>query len=448
MTETQILSNIAEFSVSELAQAVKRQLEGEFPRIRVRGEISKVTNHASGHIYFDLKDTEAVIKCCCWKSRVFLLTVRPEQGSEVVVTARLSTYGPTSSYQLIVERIELAGVGALLKTIEDRRKRLEQEGLFVLERKRPLPTLPGRIGVVTSPQGAVIRDILHRLRERFPCHVVVWPVPVQGPAAAGAIVAAIEGFNRLPAEKRPELLIIARGGGSLEDLMSFNDEALVRAVCASAIPVISAIGHETDTTLIDYAADLRAPTPTAAAEKAVPVRRDLDHRLQHCAHRHHHAMTRLLRRAEEQIARETRALADPRRLLDWPRQRLDDMVERWHHSFQRFLDIRRERLRRIAPRTPREQIRIAHRHLLGVARAFQPAYQRTVTTKIHRLERAGALLESFSYQNVLQRGFALVRDREGHPVFRAASVQNGQNLKIEMQDGSISVQVEGASARH
>jgi exodeoxyribonuclease VII large subunit len=276
-------SNLPEYTVSELARALKRSIEENFACVRVRGEISGFKRHASGHCYLSLKDADAVIDAVCWRMTALRLGLKPEDGMEVVCTGRLTTFPGRSKYQLVIDTIELAGVGALLKVLEDRRKRLAAEGLFAAERKKKLPFLPEVIGIVTSPTGAVIRDILHRLADRFPRHVLLWPVAVQGEGAAAQVAAAINGFNRLPPNgaegggpvPRPQLIIVARGGGSLEDLMAFNEEIVVRAAADSAIPLISAVGHETDTTLIDHASDRRAPTPTAAAEMAVPVRLDL-----------------------------------------------------------------------------------------------------------------------------------------------------------------------------
>src|SRR5438270_121506 len=276
-----IAGNVPEFSVSELSFALKRQLEGAFPRVRVRGEVSQPSFPRSGHCYFRLKDENAVLDAVCWKTTMPRLGIKIEEGMEVIVTGKITTYAGSSRYQVIIDRIELAGEGALLKLLEDRRKKLAAEGLFDLGRKRALPFLPEVIGVVTSPSGAVIRDILHRLADRFPRRVLIWPVKVQGEGSAAEVAAAIEGFNALPEHgspmlpPRPDLIIVARGGGSLEDLWSFNEEIVVRAAAASLIPLISAVGHETDVTLIDFAADRRAPTPTAAAEMAVPVRAEL-----------------------------------------------------------------------------------------------------------------------------------------------------------------------------
>src|SRR5210317_258404 len=276
--DPRIGANDPEFSVTEISGAIKRVVEGEFSNVRIRGEVGRVSFPRSGHVYLDLKDDKSVISAVIWKGVMSRLTVRPEEGLEVVATGRITTFGGQSKYQLVIEDMKPAGVGALMAMLEKRKAMLAAEGLFDPARKRPLPYLPEIIGVVTSPSGAVIRDILHRLRDRFPRKVLVWPVAVQGQKCAPEVAAAIAGFNALTpggALPRPDLLIVARGGGSVEDLWSFNEENVVRAVAASDIPVISAIGHETDTTLIDFVADMRAPTPTAAAELAVPVRAEL-----------------------------------------------------------------------------------------------------------------------------------------------------------------------------
>src|SRR5690242_16560157 len=297
-------SNLPEYSVSEISQAVKRTLEGAFDRVRVRGEISGFKRAASGHLYFALKDQEAKLDAVCWRMSAGQLAVTPEDGLEVVAVGRVSSYPGRSSYQLLVESLELAGEGALLKLLEERRKKLAAEGLFDAARKRPIPFLPEVIGVITSPTGAVIRDILHRLEDRFPRRVLLWPVLVQGEGAKEQIAAAIRGFNAiLPGGPvpRPHLLIVARGGGSLEDLWAFNEEIVVRAAAASTIPLISAVGHETDTTLIDHASDRRAPTPTAAAEMAVPVRAELLAQLGELAHRSRNCLSRRADRCRERF---------------------------------------------------------------------------------------------------------------------------------------------------
>ena len=323
--------NTPEFSVSEISGAVKRVIEGEFGRVRVRGEVGRVSRPASGHFYFDLKDANAVIAAVSWKGQVARMQIRPEEGMEVIATGRLTTFPGQSKYQLIVDDVEPAGAGALMALLEARRKALAAEGLFDAARKQPIPYLPGVIGVVTSPSGAVIRDILHRLRDRFPRRVLIWPVAVQGQACAPEVARAIRGFNALApggAIARPDLIIVARGGGSLEDLWGFIEEVVVRAAAESAIPLISAVGHETDTTLIDFAADRRAPTPTAAAEMAVPVRAELMARLLEDAARMGRAAQARLHQRQQRLADLGRALGRPEALVAPRRQRFDLVADR------------------------------------------------------------------------------------------------------------------------
>lgn len=340
-------SNAHEFTVSEISGAVKRVIEGEFARVRVRGEIGRVSRPSSGHLYFDLKDDRAVIAAVAWKGQAARMNPRPEEGMEVIATGRLTTFPGQSKYQLLVDSIEPAGAGALMMMLEKRRQALAAEGLFDSARKRPLPTLPRVIGVVTSPSGAVIRDILHRLRDRFPTHVLIWPVAVQGQDCAPQVAAAIRGFNAIEAGgkvPRPDLIIVARGGGSLEDLWGFNEEAVVRAAAQSAIPLISAVGHETDTTLIDHAADRRAPTPTAAAEMAVPVRADLAARLADLGARMGRASLSRTDAAGQRLRDLARALGRPQSLTEGPRQMFDFLAPRLAQAQMRLLTERGQRL--------------------------------------------------------------------------------------------------------
>ena len=318
-------SNVPEFSVQELAFSLKRTLEENFGRVRVRGELSRVSIAVSGHMYSSLKDDGAVIDAVCWKGTMAKLSIKPEEGLEVICTGRISTYPQRSNYQLIIESMELAGEGALLKMLEERKKKLAAEGLFAAERKKTVPFLPTTIGVVTSPTGAVIRDILHRLNDRFPRDVLVWPVLVQGDGAAKQVAAAVRGFQTIHEQgfARPDVIIVARGGGSLEDLMPFNEEEVVRAVAESEIPIISAVGHETDTTLCDFAADLRAPTPTGAAEMAVPVRAQLVAQILDDEKRLVSAASRILSEHRQRIENLGARLGDPKRLMESQAQRLD-----------------------------------------------------------------------------------------------------------------------------
>src|SRR5690242_17717149 len=333
-------ANLPEYTVSELSQALKRSVEENFSHVRVRGEISGYKRHSSGHCYLVLKDADAALDAVCWRQTAIRLPIKPEDGMEVVCTGRLTTYPGRSKYQLVVDSIALAGIGALLRILEERRQRLAAEGLFAAERKKKLPFLPEVIGIVTSPTGAVIRDILHRLSDRFPRRVLLWPVAVQGESAAAQVAAALAGFNRLPrdgAVPRPDLLIVARGGGSLEDLMPFNEEIVVRAAAGSAIPLISAVGHETDTTLIDHASDCRAPTPTAAAEMAVPVRLDLIADVEGTAARLSAGLSRLFVERRLHLSGLARGLPDPQDLIGAAAQRLDDRAERLRLAAERRL---------------------------------------------------------------------------------------------------------------
>ncbi len=466
--------NIGEYSVGELSLAIKRTLEGGFERVRVRGEISGFKRATSGHLYMALKDADAAIKAVCWKGQAMRLGLDPADGMEVVATGRITTYGERSEYQLVLERLELAGIGALLKTIEDRRRRLAAEGLFDAARKRPLPVLPEIIGIVTSPTGAVIRDILHRLADRFPRRVLLWPVAVQGAGAAQQIAEAIAGFNALDstgAIPRPDLLIVARGGGSIEDLMAFNEEIVVRAAAASRIPLIAAIGHETDTTLIDHAADHRAPTPTAAAEIAVPRRADLLAEMAKLGHRLIQAMGHGQDRRRSALDHAAEALPHPRRRIEEKTQSLDFWHERWQQAQRHVFGRRHEALLRLAAelKTPRQRLAEA-RHALNegwtrLRHGFDIALERRgnrlaklggeldprrladhLDHKAGELAGLGRLLESYSYSDILRRGFVLVRDGEGAPLARAAAIRADQRLRLQFHDGEIAARsLDGAA---
>ena len=471
--------NVPEFSVSELSFALKRQLEGAFPRVRVRGEISQPSFPRSGHCYFRLKDESSVLDGVIWKGTLPRLGIKIEEGMEVIATGKITTYAGSSRYQIIIDRMELAGEGALLKLLEDRRKRLAAEGLFDLDRKRPLPFLPEVIGVVTSPSGAVIRDILHRLADRFPRRVLVWPVSVQGEKAAGEVAAAIAGFNRLPEDgpvPRPDLLIVARGGGSLEDLWAFNEEIVVRAAAASSIPLISAVGHETDTTLIDFASDRRAPTPTAAAEMAVPVRADLLAEVLDYGTRTMACLNRALRDATLALTSLVRGLGDPLRLIADRQQRLDVSGERLALATRGLVERHAHALASARLTSPLAVINTKQQLLAGEVRALDGAMRRFKGDTLQKIERttdrleqvgerlkrhtadllvhgtrqvdqAAKLLESYSFHSVLNRGFALVRDQDGQPVLAAAGTRAGDTIGIEFADGRIGARVtEGTGA--
>jgi exodeoxyribonuclease VII large subunit len=443
-----IRSNLAEYTVSELSRALKRSIEENFAYVRVRGEISGYKRHGSGHCYFALKDSEAVLDAVCWRTTAIRLGIKPEDGMEVVCTGRLTTFPGRSKYQLIVDTIELAGVGALLKLLEDRRRRLSAEGLFAAERKKKLPFLPEVIGLVTSPSGAVIRDILHRLADRFPRRVLLWPVSVQGEGAAAQVAAAIEGFNRLPKEgavPQPQLIIVARGGGSLEDLMPFNEEIVVRAAVASAIPLISAVGHETDTTLIDHASDRRAPTPTAAAEMAVPVRLDLIADLGGRTARLSAGLARQFSERRLHLAGLARGLPDPHDLIGAAAQRLDDRAERLRlaadrrlRAAQHSLDLAAARLRPavLSADLERSRARIAE------------VEQRRRTAMVRYIDRHHRALDNFAgrlathserHESLLARGYVVVRDAVARVVTESAAITAGAPLDLEFHDGRVGV---------
>ncbi len=473
--------NAHEFTVSEISGAVKRAIEGEFGHVRVRGEIGRVSRPASGHLYFDLKDDRSVLAAISWKGQAARLSVQPEEGMEVVATGRLTTFPGQSKYQLIVEEIAPAGQGALMLMLEKRRKALAAEGLFDASRKKPLPFLPEVIGVVTSPSGAVIRDILHRLRDRFPRTVLIWPVAVQGEKSAPEVAAAIRGFNTLTpggAIPRPDLLIVARGGGSLEDLWGFNEEIVVRAAAESAIPLISAVGHETDTTLIDHAADRRAPTPTAAAEMAVPVRLDLLSWVQEQGARLSRALSHRLDTRRQRLTDLGRALGRPEALVDPARQSLDQWSDRLgpalraaatrkHAEFngvagrlhpgilaghvareRRFLAERAGRLAPAVQRLARDAARDNQRRradLVRLGERLAAAERIRLDGLAERLASLDRTRLTLGYTETLKRGFAVIRS-EGGIVTTRDQAESAQAIEIEFQDGRLPV-VSGTAAK-
>ncbi len=445
--------NFHEYTVGELSFALKRSVEDNFGHVRVRGEISGFKRAASGHLYMTLKDEDAVLDTVCWRGVAGRLRFQPEDGLEVVCTGKLTTYPGRSKYQIVVENMEPAGVGALMAVLEQRRKDLLAEGLFDEDRKQALPYLPAAIGVVTSPTGAVIRDILHRLRDRFPRHVLVWPVLVQGDKAAAQIAAAIEGFNRLDADSlvpRPDLLIVARGGGSLEDLWAFNEEIVVRAAAASEIPLISAVGHETDTTLIDHASDLRAPTPTAAAEMAVPVLSDLRYKLVDIGRRMVGGATRLLNERTTGLSGLARGLRDPRDVINMHQQRFDDLADRLPRALLAGVENRQQKVHAVAAGLRSLQLTELvvgfEKEITGLVRRLSQAAGRRVKDAAHALESTSGLLNSLSYKSVLKRGYAVVRDHDDKPIAAAAAAKSGAAISIEFHDGRTGATISGEKA--
>ena len=444
LQEQTVRSNVPELSVSELAFSLKKTLEDTYGRVRVRGELSRVTIPGSGHMYADIKDENALINTVCWKGTLSKLSVRPEEGLEVICTGRISTYPARSNYQLIVEDMTLAGEGALLKMLEERKKKLASEGLFEAERKKKLPFIPSRIGVITSPTGAVIRDIMHRLNDRFPRPVLLWPVLVQGDGAAEQIADAIRGFNALKENLKPDLLILARGGGSLEDLMAFNEEVAVRAVSDSEIPLISAVGHETDTTLVDYASDMRAPTPTGAAEMAVPRRIDLLSQVSDAESRLLAACDRNLRDAKEKLANISARLGDPRKLLELKSQSLDHQVHKLTSAFDSGLSKRRERLTKQSAllRHPKSLLSEKDRHVQYMSKRLEAIRPKLIERHNEKLVALVRMLNSLSFENVIKRGFVLVRDNEGRPIMDSSDTKQDQKVDLQFRDGILGAYID------
>lgn len=482
-------SNVAEFSVSEISFSIKRTMEDTFGYVRVRGELGRISRPGSGHIYLDLKDDRSVLSGVIWRGVASKLKIQPEQGLEVIATGKITTFPGQSKYQMVIDALEPAGAGALMALLEERKKKLAAEGLFAEERKRTLPSMPKVIGVVTSPTGAVIRDILHRISDRFPLHVLVWPVRVQGETSGAEVANGIKGFNALDPNgpiPRPDLLIVARGGGSIEDLWGFNEEAVVRAAAASDIPLISAVGHETDWTLIDLAADLRAPTPTGAAEIAVPVKAELMSMVDDRARRLNSGLVRFVTTRRTELRAASAALPAPRDLLALPRQRFDTaasslerglIVNTKHHrtSFQnasgrlspilltRLSSKARQDLEQVSDRQQRalsvavsqkrqafsalatrltparlsQQTTLGKERLTGLAERMDRAYLARITQEKARLDGLQKLLKSLSYKDVLARGYAVVRDDSGQPVRSSNDVGSGAALSIELADGTI-----------
>lgn len=447
-------SNAPELTVSELAAQLKRTVEDAYSFVRVRGELGRVVLAKSGHLYFDIKDDKATLNTVMWKASAGRLPFRPEEGLEVVAEGRLSTYPGRSNYQMIAERMRPAGVGALMQLLEERKRKLAAEGLFDAERKKPLPFLPSVIGVVTSPTGAVIRDILHRVRERFPVRVIVWPSLVQGEKAAEQVEAGIRGFNALKAGgpvPRPDLIIVARGGGSIEDLWPFNEERVVRAVADSEIPLISAVGHETDTTLIDYASDRRAPTPTGAAEMALPVRTDLIAAIDTLGARQTRSLSRMLDSRRLELRSAAGGLPRADRLLQLPAQRLDGACQRFGGALDKMVARKRSRFMeagaRMRPAALGREVTRKTQDLLRLSARLEPSFRRRLDALGRRLEMQSRVLDTLSYEGVLRRGFALVEGVDGRLVRSAASVMAGDALRVRLADGEIGAVASAPGAR-
>lgn len=437
--------NAEPLSITEISQSLKRMVEDRFGHVRLRGELSGVKRAASGHLYCALKDDKSVLDGVMWRGNAQRLAFAPEDGLEVIATGKLTTYAGRSKYQVVIDSLEIAGEGALLALLEKTRARLAAEGLFDDRRKRDLPYLPRTIGVVTSPTGSVIRDILHRLADRFPSHVLVWPVLVQGQGAADQITAAIRGFGAIEPGgpiARPDLVIVARGGGSIEDLWCFNEENVVRAIAQSPVPVISAVGHETDTTLADYAADRRAPTPTAAAEMAVPVRAQLEATLADLALRQRRAVHRPVELGRERLEARARRMPRLDALLQPQAQRLDELSERLRRALTDRAAEGRERLAGIGGRLSPRLLHMAHQHgrsRLALARLNPALVERPLAQARERLAGLARVASQLHPEKPLERGYAIVRDGAGRAVTTSAGAAAEAALQLQFRDGALDV---------
>ena len=408
-----------EFTVSEISAEIKRFVEAKFNHVRIRGEIFGGKRADSGHWYLSLKDENAVLSAVIWKGVALHLPFKPEDGLEVIATGKITTFAGKSSYQLVIEQMEIAGTGALLKLLEERKKKFAAEGLFDLSHKKTIPFLPQTIGVVTSASGAVIRDIIHRVRDRFPTPILLWPTPVQGEGAAEKVAAAIRGFNQFPQGglPKPDVLIVARGGGSLEDLWPFNEECVIRAVYDSEIPIISAVGHETDTMLIDYVSDKRAPTPTGAAEFAVPVRSELQMQINTLQSRMSNGILRYFAERNNQLEALRRGIPNLSQILAEITQRFDDRVERLQVAFKNLLNGKQAMLERCA---------------------LKPYYIKNIFEKNQEnLKNLLLRLDSVSIDSVLKRGFAWVRNQDMQTIYTVEQAKSAESLDIKLIDGSI-----------
>ncbi len=423
-TTLQTAPELKEYSVSEISAEIKRFVENKFGHVRIKGEIFGAKRADSGHYYLSLKDENAVISAVCWRGVAANLSIKPEDGLEVIATGKITTFAGKSSYQLVIEQMEVSGTGALLKLLEERKKQFAAEGLFDAAHKKKIPYLPQTIGVVTSASGAVIRDIIHRVRDRFPSHILLWPTPVQGEGAAEKVAAAVKGFNAMPANgsiRRPDVIIVARGGGSLEDLWPFNEECVIRAVYASEIPVISAVGHETDTMLIDYVSDLRAPTPTGAAEFAVPVKAEIETGLVTAQGRLMHAIQRYFSNYQIRLEGLNRGIPNLGQILLEYQQKLDDRIERLNLSFRNLVSLKQNQI---------ERNNLRPYFILNIFEKKQ-----------ENLKNLSLRLESVSVDSVLKRGFAWVRNSRQKTIYSVEEARKSPSLEVRFADGSINTRV-------
>lgn len=446
--------NIPEYSVTELSTALKNTIEDKFGYVRIKGELSGINNHSSGHIYLTLKDENAVINGIIWRSSVAKIKIRPEEGLEVICTGKISTgynpgrYAGRSNYQITIDTMKPAGVGALMAILEERKEKLKSEGLFEIHHKKSIPKYPSTIGVITSPTGAVLQDIKHRVSERFPCNIILWPVPVQGNDAAELIENAIRGFNKIDKTSKiskPEVLILARGGGSIEDLWCFNEERIVRAVFDSSIPLISAVGHETDTTLVDYVSDIRAPTPTAAAEIATPSKDILFTELNENENRLNYSVKNLVNIARERILNIQKLFPDHKELFNLKLNELNNFKQRLPSSLKIFIQKEISNFQNSGSKLNlnilKEKIRNNQNSLLGISNQFLNNNKNNFLSYSNRVNSASKLLESLSYKSVIKRGFAVIRNSSNKVIGKKTDIIRDNKLSIETKFGIIKAEI-------
>ena len=449
-----IKENIPEYSVTELSSALKSTIEDNFGYVRIKGELSGINKHSSGHIYLTLKDENAIINGIIWRSSVAKIKIQPEEGLEVICSGKISTgYNPgrypgRSNYQITIDSMKPAGVGALMAILEERKQKLKIEGLFEEIHKKTLPKYPTSIGVITSPTGAVLQDIKHRISDRFPCNIILWPVPVQGNDAAELIENAILGFNTLDESKiqKPDVIILARGGGSIEDLWCFNEEEVVRAVFQSQIPVISAIGHETDTTLVDYAADMRAPTPTAAAELATPAKDILITELSENSNRLNSSIKNIVSMSRERVVSVQKLLPSYQNLFNLKLNDINILSQRLPTAIKIYLQNEITNLQtsssKLNLKILKEKIKNSQNSLSSLKNQLTNNSKTNLSTQSNRVLSVSKLLESLSYKSVIKRGFSVVRNSSNIILTKKTDVLNDKKLNVETKFGTINVTVD------
>ncbi|MCT4634640.1 MAG: exodeoxyribonuclease VII large subunit [Rickettsiales bacterium] len=431
-----------EYTVSQISYRLKSVVENEFSYVKIRGEVSGFKLAPSGHAYFSLKDDNATLASVCWKGVFANLAVKPKEGMELICIGKITTYPGQSKYQLVVEKVEHAGIGALMEMLEKRKAQFAKEGLFDADKKKKVPYLPKRIGIITSPTGAVIQDIIHRIKDRFPSHVLLWPVLVQGEKSSNQVSEAIAGFNNM--EDKPDVIIVARGGGSVEDLWSFNEENVVRAAYNSKIPLISAIGHETDFTLLDFVADLRAPTPTAAAEMAIPVLSNISINIRSIINRAEYALTKYFEFRKNKLQMLKKSLPNYESILNHFVQRLDDLSLRFVNSRTRYCELRANKLNTLSLRLkhPKDIMKMAEQRLLQASNRLHRAGDICYNNSLQKLKLTGSLLDSYSYKKTLERGFSIIVSKDNNAITSVDQAKSGDKLIAEFHDGKLGVTVD------